>query len=150
MSKLQTLPDYNVDQQSTLTDPCISNVNRLRVELDFRARFAISTVTVRYGQYITVRQVAGTLTARYRAVPPKIDRQRSIDFGRRRSIEQEKGKKKKRKKKKKKVEKKNTYRPRAVLARAPSPPAGAFTPAREERSRRLTILPKHRHSHNIG
>ncbi|RRT57514.1 hypothetical protein B296_00016317, partial [Ensete ventricosum] len=79
-------------------------------------RFAISTFTAGYGRYIPVRQVVGTRTARYQAVPPKIDR--------RPSIEQEKGKKKKKRKKKKKKrkeEKKNTYRPRAVLARAPSP-----------------------------
>ncbi|RWW23435.1 hypothetical protein GW17_00012314 [Ensete ventricosum] len=102
-------------------------------------------------------------TARYRAVQPKIDRRRSISAvgGRlkgeidcRRSIEREKGRKKRKKKKKKrKEEKKNTYRPRAVLARAssplarrrrtrvastcvPSPPAGALSPARGERSRR--------------
>ncbi|RWV87017.1 hypothetical protein GW17_00051034 [Ensete ventricosum] len=31
-----------------------------------------------YGRYISVRQVAGTRTTRYRAVPPKIDRRRSI------------------------------------------------------------------------
>ncbi|RZR94712.1 hypothetical protein BHM03_00023482 [Ensete ventricosum] len=34
---------------------------------------------VRYGRYISVRQVAGTRTARYRTVPPKIDRWRSIE-----------------------------------------------------------------------
>ncbi|RWV80020.1 hypothetical protein GW17_00058764, partial [Ensete ventricosum] len=89
-----------------------------------------------YGRYIPVRQVAGTWTARYRAVPPKIDRRRSIsavggrlkgeidrrrsiegEIDRRRSIEREKGRKKKKRKKKRK----NTHRPRAVLARAPSP-----------------------------
>ncbi|RZS11402.1 hypothetical protein BHM03_00042733 [Ensete ventricosum] len=43
-------------------------------------RFAISTCTVRYGRYIHVRQVAGTRTTRYRAVPPKIDRWRSISI----------------------------------------------------------------------
>ncbi|RWV90381.1 hypothetical protein GW17_00047424 [Ensete ventricosum] len=77
-----------------------------------------------YRPYIPVRQVAGTRTARYRTVPPKIDRQRSIEgeIDSRRSIEREKRKKKKRKKKKKKEKKrKNTYRPRAVLARASSP-----------------------------
>ncbi|RWW08642.1 hypothetical protein GW17_00027907 [Ensete ventricosum] len=68
--------------------------------------------TARYGWYILVRQVAGTRTARYRAFPPKIDR--------RRSIEREKGRKKKKRKKKKKKKRreKNTYRPRAVLARS--------------------------------
>ncbi|RWW50160.1 hypothetical protein BHE74_00043600, partial [Ensete ventricosum] len=98
--------------------------------------------TARYGRYIPVRQVAGTRTARYWAVPPKIDRRRSIsivggrlkgEIDRRRliegeidhwrSIEREKGRKKKKRKKKKKKEKKRkiTYRPRAVLARVPSP-----------------------------
>ncbi|RWW59589.1 hypothetical protein BHE74_00033463, partial [Ensete ventricosum] len=101
-------------------------------------RFAISTFTARYGWYIPVRQVAGMRTARYRAVPSKIDRRRSIsivggrlkgeidcrrsiegEISRWRSIEREKGKKKKKRKKKKRKEKrrrKNTYRPRAVLA----------------------------------
>ncbi|RWW43004.1 hypothetical protein BHE74_00051381, partial [Ensete ventricosum] len=73
--------------------------------------------TAWYGRYIPVRQVAGTRTARYRAVPPKIDR--------RRSIEREKGrKKKKRKKKEKKEKKRKKYlspardpRPCAVAAR---------------------------------
>ncbi|RRT84697.1 hypothetical protein B296_00013647 [Ensete ventricosum] len=50
----------------------------------------------RYGWYILVRQVVGTRTARYQAVPPKIDRHRSI--------EGEKGKKKKRKRRKKRKE----------------------------------------------
>ncbi|RWW01709.1 hypothetical protein GW17_00035236 [Ensete ventricosum] len=37
--------------------------------------FAISTFTAQYGRYILVRQVAGTRTARYRAVPPKINQE---------------------------------------------------------------------------
>ncbi|RWW35606.1 hypothetical protein BHE74_00059449 [Ensete ventricosum] len=54
--------------------------------------------TARYGQYIPVRQVAGTRTARHWAVPPKIDCRRSIsvvggrlkeEIDRRRSIEGE-------------------------------------------------------------
>ncbi|RZS13718.1 hypothetical protein BHM03_00045333 [Ensete ventricosum] len=89
------------------------------------------------GGTIRVRQVAGTQIARYRVVPPKIDR--------RRLIEQEKERKKKRKKKKKKKRReKKTYRPRAVLTRAPSPlarhrcprVADTLSPARRERSRR--------------
>ncbi|RZR78049.1 hypothetical protein BHM03_00003281 [Ensete ventricosum] len=40
----------------------------------FWSRFAILTFTARYRLYIPVRQVAGTRTARYRVVPPKIDR----------------------------------------------------------------------------
>ncbi|RWW04659.1 hypothetical protein GW17_00032107 [Ensete ventricosum] len=101
--------------------------------------------TARYGRYIPVRQVAGTRTARYWTVPPKT-RPSTVDFGHRRSIEREKGRKKKKRKKKKKKEKKrkNTYCPRAVLTRAPSPlasrrrpqVAGALSPARGERSRR--------------
>ncbi|RZR70675.1 hypothetical protein BHM03_00001044, partial [Ensete ventricosum] len=89
-------------------------------------RFAISIFTARYGQYIPVHQVAGTRTARYRAVPPKIDRRRSIstvgdrlkgEIDRQRSIEREKGRKKKKRKKKKK--KKGEKRP---IARAWSSP----------------------------
>ncbi|RZS06198.1 hypothetical protein BHM03_00036829 [Ensete ventricosum] len=114
--------------------------------------------TARYGRYVLIRQVAGTRTARYRAVPSKIDRRRLIstvgdrlkgEIDCQRSIEREKGRKKKRKKKKKKEKRrKNTYRPRAVLARVLSPlvrrrrpraasaRAGALSPARGERSRR--------------
>ncbi|RRT41284.1 hypothetical protein B296_00053538, partial [Ensete ventricosum] len=75
--------------------------------------FVISIFTARYRRYISVRQVAGTRTARYRAVQPKIDRRRSIsvvggrlkgEIGRRRSIEGAKGRKKKKRKKKKKKE----------------------------------------------
>ncbi|RWW40613.1 hypothetical protein BHE74_00053962 [Ensete ventricosum] len=44
----------------------------------FKPRFAISIFTARYEQYILVCQVAGMRTARYRAVPPKINRRRSI------------------------------------------------------------------------
>ncbi|RRT43196.1 hypothetical protein B296_00055962 [Ensete ventricosum] len=40
--------------------------------------FAISIFTTRYKRYIPVRQVAGMRTARYRAVPSKIDRRQSI------------------------------------------------------------------------
>ncbi|RWW21123.1 hypothetical protein GW17_00014737 [Ensete ventricosum] len=115
-------------------------------------------------RYILVRQVAGTWTARYRAVPPKIDRRRSIsvvdgrlkgeidhrrsiegEIDRRRSIEREKRRKKKKRKKKKKKEKKrkNTYRHRTVLARASSSltscrrprVANALSPAQGETSR---------------
>ncbi|RZS13150.1 hypothetical protein BHM03_00044688 [Ensete ventricosum] len=50
--------------------------------------------TTRYGQYIPVRQVTGMRTARYQAVPPKIDR--------RRSIEEEKEEEKKKKEEEKK------------------------------------------------
>ncbi|RZR76435.1 hypothetical protein BHM03_00001183 [Ensete ventricosum] len=50
------------------------------------------------------------------------NRPSAVDFDRQRLIEREKGRKKKKRKKKKKKEKrrKKTYRPRAVLARAPS------------------------------
>ncbi|RWW01664.1 hypothetical protein GW17_00035283 [Ensete ventricosum] len=80
------------------------------------SRFAISTCTARYGRYIPIRQVTGTWTASYQTVPPKIDRQRSIqgEIDRRRSIEEEKGKKKE--EKKKKEEEKKEYH--AVAARA--------------------------------
>ncbi|RWW24229.1 hypothetical protein GW17_00011494 [Ensete ventricosum] len=84
--------------------------------------------------------VVGTRTARYRAVPPKIDR--------RRSIEREKGKKKKRREEERIPSARASSlparcrHPRVASARAPSPPAGrqrvagAFSPARGERSRR--------------
>ncbi|RWW88228.1 hypothetical protein BHE74_00002907 [Ensete ventricosum] len=76
-----------------------------------RSRFAISMFTTRYGRYIPVRQVAGTRTVSYRAVPPKIDGRLKGEIDCRRSIEREKGrKKKKRKKKKKEKKRKNTYR----------------------------------------
>ncbi|RWW59179.1 hypothetical protein BHE74_00033901, partial [Ensete ventricosum] len=67
-----------------------------------RPKFAISTFTAQYGWYIPVRQVADTRTARYRAVPPKIDHRRSIEgeIERQRSIEREKGKKKKKREEK--------------------------------------------------
>ncbi|RZS14797.1 hypothetical protein BHM03_00046539 [Ensete ventricosum] len=42
-------------------------------------RFAISTCTAWYGQYILVRQVTSTRTARYQAVPSKIDRRQPIE-----------------------------------------------------------------------
>ncbi|RWV88946.1 hypothetical protein GW17_00048927 [Ensete ventricosum] len=66
----------------------------------FKARFAISTCTARYGRYISVRQVIGTRTARYRAVPSKIGRRRPIlkEIDRRRSIEEEEEEKEKKKK----------------------------------------------------
>ncbi|RWW14342.1 hypothetical protein GW17_00021890, partial [Ensete ventricosum] len=120
-------------------------------------RFAISTCTARYGWYILVRQVTGTRTARYRAVPSKIDRRQPIEEGigrrrsieeeidhrwsiereidRRRSIEEEKGKKKRKRKKKKREER--IPRPPAVAARgrlravaARGSPTAAFSPAR--------------------
>ncbi|RWW33556.1 hypothetical protein GW17_00001717 [Ensete ventricosum] len=114
------------------------------------ARFATSTCTARYGRYIPVRQVTGTRTARYRAVPSKIDRRRPIEkeidrrrsiereIDRRRLIEEKKGKKKKRKRKKKKRRRKNTSpachrrprlparrrRPRVAVAARGSPARG--------------------------
>ncbi|RWV82637.1 hypothetical protein GW17_00055843 [Ensete ventricosum] len=59
-------------------------------------------------------------TARYRAVPPKIDRQQSISAvdGR---LSEKKGGRRKRGKRRKKKRRKKTYRPRAVLALALSP-----------------------------
>ncbi|RRT52086.1 hypothetical protein B296_00037133, partial [Ensete ventricosum] len=94
-----------------------------------RPKFAISTFTAQYGWYIPVRQVADTRTARYWAVPPKIDHRRSIEGeidvnGR---LSEKKGRRRRRERKKKKKikeEKRNTYLPCAVAARAPSPPAG--------------------------
>ncbi|RRT48902.1 hypothetical protein B296_00052734, partial [Ensete ventricosum] len=97
----------------------------------FLARFVISTCTARYERYIPVRQVVGTRTARYQAVPPKIDRRRSISVvgdrlrekptvdGR---LREKKWKKKNRKRRKK--EKRSTY----FLVGAPSLPEGRQCP----------------------
>ncbi|RWW19063.1 hypothetical protein GW17_00016911 [Ensete ventricosum] len=73
----------------------------LRPGYMMKPRFAILTCIARYGRYIPVRQVTGTWTARYRAVPSKISHRRSIlkEIDRRRSIEEEKGKKKRKRKK---------------------------------------------------
>ncbi|RWW42873.1 hypothetical protein BHE74_00051535, partial [Ensete ventricosum] len=51
----------------------------LAYEIVFIPRFEISSCTARYGRYIPVCQFTGMLTARYRMVPPKIDRRRSIE-----------------------------------------------------------------------
>ncbi|RWV90216.1 hypothetical protein GW17_00047599 [Ensete ventricosum] len=94
-------------------------------------------------------QVTSTRTARYRAVPPKIDRRRSIEreIDRRRSIEEEKGKKKRKIKKKEEEKKEYLARvssspacrrhPRVAYAPLPLAAVAAFSPARGERSRRL-------------
>ncbi|RWV82724.1 hypothetical protein GW17_00055722 [Ensete ventricosum] len=89
-------------------------------------------------------------TARYRAVPSKIDRRRPIEeeIDRRWSIEEEKGKKK-RKRKKKKRGRKNTSparhpRPPAVVARG-SPARGRrpwVTRGRFSRARRRSLSPR--------
>ncbi|RWW58263.1 hypothetical protein BHE74_00034896, partial [Ensete ventricosum] len=123
-------------------------------------RFAILTCIARYGQYILVRQVIGTRTARYRAVSPKIDRRRLIEgeidrrrsiegeIDRRWSIEGEKGKKKKKKKKKRRKERSTSF-PRIVLARAPSTLAGRLRAAAAlaierffSRARRWNVSPR--------
>ncbi|RWW24116.1 hypothetical protein BHE74_00004728 [Ensete ventricosum] len=108
--------------------PLLPGYSRPSLVLLSPARFAISIFTAWYGRYIPVRQVAGTWTARYRAVPPKIDC--------RRSIEREKGKKKKKRKKKKKKRKEEKKdlspargpHPCAIAARGTSPPAGRQRP----------------------
>ncbi|RWW31454.1 hypothetical protein GW17_00003913 [Ensete ventricosum] len=93
-------------------------------------RFAISTCTARYGRYIPVRQVTDTWTARYRAVPSKIDCRRSISaVGSR--LRKKKGRK--RGKGKKKEEGKKEYLAIAVLARG--------SPAHRRRPRPL-FLPR--------
>ncbi|RWV81033.1 hypothetical protein GW17_00057587, partial [Ensete ventricosum] len=88
--------------------------------------------------------VTSTRTARYRAVPPKIDRRQSIsavgrpieeEIDHRRSIEEEKGKKKR--KRRKKEEEKKEY-----LARAPSLPTGRPRPrSLFSRARRRSVSP---------
>ncbi|RZR84375.1 hypothetical protein BHM03_00011204 [Ensete ventricosum] len=112
---------------------------------DYRAplsspRFAISTCTARYERYIPVRQFTGTRTARYWAVPSKIDRRRPIEeeIDRRRlreksivggRLRKKKGRRRGKEKKKKRG-RKNTSparrpRPLAVAARG----RAAFSPA---------------------
>ncbi|RWW03255.1 hypothetical protein GW17_00033600 [Ensete ventricosum] len=97
-------PDLRNDLPVDLAEGVLRSLH-MQALGQYKARFAISTFTARYGRYIPVRQVVGTWTARYRAILPKIDQQRSIkvEIG---SIEGEKGKKKKRKRKKE--EKKKT------------------------------------------
>ncbi|RWW45872.1 hypothetical protein BHE74_00048244, partial [Ensete ventricosum] len=92
-----------------------------------RPRFFIPTCTAHIGRYISVREPPAT--RRYRQNRPS-----AIDFGRRRSIEGEKGKKKTKRKRRKKKRRRRI--PRAVLARTLSPPASDFSPARGERSKR--------------
>ncbi|RZS16056.1 hypothetical protein BHM03_00048020, partial [Ensete ventricosum] len=103
------------------------------------SRFAISTCTARYGRFIPVRQVAGTRTARYRAVPPKIDRRRSISAvgGRLREKREEEEEEKKKKRK-------EYLFPRAILAGARRPlPAGHQRPrAVVARGSRALFLPR--------
>ncbi|RWV95701.1 hypothetical protein GW17_00041652 [Ensete ventricosum] len=106
----------------------------------------------RTARYIPVRQLTGTRTGRYRAVPLKLVvggrfRPSVVDFGRWwsikgeidrwRSIKVEKGKRKKKKKKKRKIRKKKKRRRRNTspacprrprVACQPSPPAGDFSP----------------------
>ncbi|RZS21561.1 hypothetical protein BHM03_00054215, partial [Ensete ventricosum] len=78
------------------------------------ATFFIPTCTAHIGRYISVREPPAT--RRYRQNRPS-----AIDFGRRRSIEGEKGKKKTKRKRRKKKRRRRI--PRAVLARTLSPPA---------------------------
>ncbi|RRT73002.1 hypothetical protein B296_00014619 [Ensete ventricosum] len=74
---------YDTEQQiHRIEDPEPSPVEARRLyrsTMLSRPRFAISTCTARYGRYIPVRQVTGTRIARYRAVPSKIGRRRSIE-----------------------------------------------------------------------
>ncbi|RWW34965.1 hypothetical protein GW17_00000237 [Ensete ventricosum] len=91
--------------------------------LYYYPRFAISTYTIRYGRYIPIRQVTGTRTTRYRAVPSKIDRRRSISavddrLKKKSTVGGRLRKKREEEEKKKKEEGKKEY-----LARAPSSPA---------------------------
>ncbi|RZS05507.1 hypothetical protein BHM03_00036040 [Ensete ventricosum] len=95
------------------------------------------------GLIVGLTKVAGRQTARYRAVPPKIDCRRPIEgeIDCRRSIEGEKGKKKKRTRRKKEKRRKEIIpsacapsslacrcRSCAVAACAPPPPAGRHHP----------------------
>ncbi|RWW57556.1 hypothetical protein BHE74_00035639, partial [Ensete ventricosum] len=115
----------------------------------FVPRFAISTCTAWYRQYISVHQVVGTRTARCGVVLPKIDRQRSISAvgGRLREklivggrLSEKKGRRRRGKEEKKKrgeEERPSARAPssparcrrlHAILARASSLPAGRQRP----------------------
>ncbi|RZR75035.1 hypothetical protein BHM03_00048336, partial [Ensete ventricosum] len=94
--------------------------------------FSISICTARYGRYVSVCHIIGTLTARYRAVPLKSTvggrfQPSAVDFSHRRSIEGEKGKKKKKKRKrrkKKEERRKKKEEEKKKVYLASSPPAG--------------------------
>ncbi|RWW18527.1 hypothetical protein GW17_00017479 [Ensete ventricosum] len=135
---------------------CEALVTSLRLYGGKKPRFVILTCTTRIGRYIPVRQVIDTRTARYRAVPPKIDHRWSISTvggrlkkkstvgGRLREKSTIGGrlrkKKGRRRGKEKKEEEKKEYlarvpsspvcRHRPRVACASSPPAIAFSPAR--------------------
>ncbi|RWV99577.1 hypothetical protein GW17_00037512 [Ensete ventricosum] len=90
--------------------------------------FSISICTARYGRYVSVCHIIGTLTARYRAVPLKSTiggrfQPSAVDFSHRQSIEGEKGKKKKKKRKrrKKKEERRKKRRRRKYTSRRRRP-----------------------------
>ncbi|RZS04418.1 hypothetical protein BHM03_00034745 [Ensete ventricosum] len=78
----------HIDQLSVQCVLSIPTYGRLRYpivpsipvlcRIGLKPRLAISIFTARYGRYIPVRRVVDTQTACYRAVPPKIDRWRSI------------------------------------------------------------------------
>ncbi|RZR83366.1 hypothetical protein BHM03_00009964 [Ensete ventricosum] len=91
------------------------------VYMCIHTRFIISTCTTRYGRYIPVRYVAGTRTARYRVVPPKIDCRQSISaVGDR--LREKKGRRRRRKEENKRKE--EYLFPCVILAGVPSLPAG--------------------------
>ncbi|RWW14449.1 hypothetical protein GW17_00021785 [Ensete ventricosum] len=94
-----------------------------------RVKVSIPICTAHTGRYVSIRQVTGMRTARYRAVPPKSTISGRfwpsvVDFDRQRLIEGEKGKKKKKKKKRKRRKKRRRRIPRAVLAHTTPPPVG--------------------------
>ncbi|RWW12340.1 hypothetical protein GW17_00023998 [Ensete ventricosum] len=110
-----------------------------------KPRFAISTYTARYGQYIPVRQVTDTRTARNRAVPPKIDHRRSISTvdGRLKKksiiggrLRKKKGRRGKEEKKKRRKNTSPAHRPRphAVAARGSPAATAAFSLAQGDRA----------------
>ncbi|RWW14552.1 hypothetical protein GW17_00021663 [Ensete ventricosum] len=80
----------------------------------YQPRFSIPIYIAHTRWYVPVRQVIGTRTARYRAVPPK-----SIVGGR---LREKKGRRRRKKKEERRGEEERI--PRVVLARAPSLPAG--------------------------
>ncbi|RWW32623.1 hypothetical protein GW17_00002681 [Ensete ventricosum] len=116
--------------------------------------FAISICTTRYGRYTPVHQVTGTRIVCYPAVPPKIDHRQSISAvgGRLREKSTVGGRlrekstigdrlREKKGRRRRGGEERSTSFPHVVLARTPSLPAGAFSPAQGDgTSPRFTYL----------
>ncbi|RZS11779.1 hypothetical protein BHM03_00043132, partial [Ensete ventricosum] len=143
----------------TNTESTAPTQNNLRISEESRARFSLPSGKTHTPRYIPVRQLTGTRTGRYRAVPLRStvgDRFRSltIDFRRRWSISaiccrfKEKStvggrlRKKKERRRRRGGEVPRAAlamtlpggRPIAVAVREPSPPAGDFSPGAGRRN----------------